>query len=37
MEIPDDYLFVFAGGVPPFDMLNKTSIKFGGEIVPWAK
>jgi len=34
LEIPNDYVFIFAGGVPPFDMLKKMGIKFGGEMVP---
>jgi thioredoxin reductase (NADPH) len=31
-EIPNDYVFVFAGGIPPFDMLKAMGIKFGGEV-----
>jgi len=34
LEIPNDYVFIFAGGIPPFDMLKKMGIKFGGEIAP---
>jgi putative YpdA family bacillithiol system oxidoreductase len=34
IEIPNDYVFVFAGGIPPFDMLKKMGINFGGEMVP---
>jgi putative YpdA family bacillithiol system oxidoreductase len=30
-EIPNDYVFVLIGGIPPFDMLKKMGIKFGGE------
>lgn len=30
-EIPNDYVFVFAGGIPPFDMLKQVGIQFGGE------
>jgi thioredoxin reductase len=37
IEIPNDYVFVFAGGIPPFDMLKKMGIRFGGEMVPLAK
>jgi thioredoxin reductase len=37
IEIPNDYVFIFAGGIPPFDMLKKMGIKFGGEMVPLAK
>jgi thioredoxin reductase (NADPH) len=33
-EIPNDYVFIFAGGIPPFDMLKKTGVQFGGESVP---
>lgn len=32
-EIPNDYVFIFAGGVAPFDMLKAMGIKFGGEAV----
>jgi len=28
-EIPNDYMFVFAGGTPPFDFLKKIGISFG--------
>jgi thioredoxin reductase len=28
--IPNDYVFVFAGGVPPFDLLNQLGTRFGG-------
>ena len=31
MEIPNDYVFIFAGGEPPFKMLTEMGIKFGGE------
>lgn len=34
IELPNDYVFIFAGGIPPFDMLKKMGIKFGGETVP---
>jgi len=30
MELPCDYVFIFAGGVPPFDLLKKIGVKFGG-------
>ena len=33
IELPNDYVFIFAGGIPPFDMLRKMGIKFGGESV----
>ena len=28
-EIPNDFVFVFAGGIPPFDFLKKIGIQFG--------
>ena len=31
LELPNDYVFVFIGGVPPFDMLKKTGVAFGGQ------
>jgi thioredoxin reductase/Pyruvate/2-oxoacid:ferredoxin oxidoreductase delta subunit len=31
VEVPNDYVFVFAGGVPPFDFLKKLGVRFGGE------
>jgi len=31
IEIPNDYIFVFAGGVPPFGFLKKIGIGFGGQ------
>ncbi len=30
MELENDYVFVFAGGVPPFDLLKKMGVRFGG-------
>lgn len=30
VEIENDYVFVFAGGVPPFDFLKKIGVRFGG-------
>ncbi len=30
IEIENDYVFVFAGGVPPFGFLKKLGIRFGG-------
>ena len=32
IEIDNDYVFVFAGGIPPFKMLKEMGIKFGGEM-----
>jgi thioredoxin reductase len=31
VEIDNDYIFVFAGGVPPYGLLKKAGIRFGGE------
>jgi thioredoxin reductase (NADPH) len=28
-EIPNDYVWIFAGGIPPFDFLKKIGIRFG--------
>jgi thioredoxin reductase len=28
-EIPNDFVWVFAGGIPPFDFLKKIGIRFG--------
>lgn len=33
-EIPNDYVFIFAGGLPPFKMLKEMGIRFGGEARP---
>lgn len=30
IELPNDWVFVFAGGVPPFDFLRKLGVRFGG-------
>jgi thioredoxin reductase/NAD-dependent dihydropyrimidine dehydrogenase PreA subunit len=30
-EIPNDYVFIFAGGQPPFDLLHRAGVRFGGE------
>lgn len=30
VELPNDWVFVFAGGVPPFDFLKKLGVRFGG-------
>ncbi len=29
-EIPNDYVFIFAGGEPPFELLKNMGIQFGG-------
>ena len=31
VEIENDWVFVFAGGVPPFDFLKKLGVRFGGD------
>ena len=36
-EIPNDYVFIFAGGIPPFKMLQEMGIRFGGEARPLVK
>ncbi len=33
-EIPNDYVFVFAGGEPPFELLRQMGVRFGGEASP---
>lgn len=30
VEVANDWVFVFAGGVPPFDFLKKMGVRFGG-------
>jgi thioredoxin reductase (NADPH) len=30
-ELPNDYVFVFAGGEPPFELLRQMGIRFGGD------
>ncbi len=32
-ELPNDYVFVFAGGEPPFGLLREMGVRFGGEAV----
>ncbi len=34
VEIPNDDVFIFAGGIPPFKMLKGMGIQFGGERKP---
>lgn len=34
LDIPNDFVFVFAGGIPPFKMLREMGITFGGDIKP---
>jgi len=31
VELPNDYVFVFAGGEPPFKFLRQIGLRFGGE------
>ena len=33
-ELPNDYVFVFAGGQPPFDFLKLCGVRFGGTPAP---
>jgi thioredoxin reductase len=33
-ELANDYVFVFAGGEPPFDLLRQMGIRFGGDAWP---
>ena len=28
-ELPNDYVWIFAGGIPPYDFLKKLGIRFG--------
>ena len=34
LEIPNDFVFVFAGGIPPFKMMQEMGIAFGGDVKP---
>jgi thioredoxin reductase (NADPH) len=34
VELENDYVFVFAGGVPPFDLLKKIGVRFGSGEAP---
>ena len=31
VEIPNDYVFIFIGGIPPYEMLKAMGIAFGGQ------
>ena len=33
-ELPNDFVFVFAGGDPPFELLRKIGVRFGGDATP---
>jgi thioredoxin reductase len=33
-DLPNDYVFVFAGGEPPFELLRQMGIRFGGDASP---
>jgi thioredoxin reductase (NADPH) len=35
-ELPNDFVFVFAGGEPPFGLLRQMGVRFGGEAAPSA-
>jgi thioredoxin reductase/NAD-dependent dihydropyrimidine dehydrogenase PreA subunit len=34
VELPNDFVFVFAGGEPPFGLLRQMGVRFGGEAAP---
>jgi putative YpdA family bacillithiol system oxidoreductase len=34
IELPNDFVFIFAGGIPPFKLLKDMGIRFGGETKP---
>ena len=34
LSIPNSYVFIFAGGEPPFPLMHKIGIRFGGELDP---
>ncbi len=34
VELPNDFVFVLAGGEPPFDFLRKAGVRFGGDPEP---
>jgi len=34
LESPNDYVFIFAGGEPPFGFLRQIGLRFGGEAKP---
>jgi thioredoxin reductase len=36
VELPNDFVFVFAGGDPPFGFLRQIGVRFGGEAKPGA-
>jgi hypothetical protein len=36
VELANDYVFVFAGGDPPFGFLRQVGVRFGGEETPAA-
>jgi thioredoxin reductase len=31
-SIPNSFVFIFAGGEPPFPLMHKIGIRFGGEL-----
>jgi thioredoxin reductase len=32
IEFPNDYIFVYIGGIPPFQFLKELGVEFGGEV-----
>jgi thioredoxin reductase len=32
LSLPNSYVFIFAGGEPPFPIMHKIGIRFGGEL-----
>ncbi|MCB0305043.1 MAG: NAD(P)-binding domain-containing protein, partial [Calditrichaeota bacterium] len=37
LQIPNEFVFVFAGGIPPFKMMKEMGIRFGGETRAWTQ
>lgn len=37
VQIPNEFVFVFAGGIPPFKMMKEMGIRFGGEARAWTQ
>lgn len=37
IEIPNDFVFIFIGGIPPFQMLRDMGVRFGGETHPFTE
>ena len=36
VEVPNDFVFVFAGGEPPYPLLNRMGVAFTGQDQPEA-